>query len=84
MTMLLCSLVSLAMLVQTALPEQPTTRRAGARAARAARTMPNANPLKVGQTAPNFKLSTTDGKRTVELAAFKGNKPVVLIFGSYT
>ncbi len=81
MTMLLCGLVSLAMLVQTAVPDQPTTRRAGARLAR---TMPNANPLKVGQTAPNFKLSTTDGKRTVELAGFKGNKPVVLIFGSYT
>ena len=80
MTMLLCSLVSLAMLVQTAVPDQPTTRRA----ARLARTMPNANPLKVGQTAPNFKLSTTDGKQTVELAGFKGNKPVVLIFGSYT
>lgn len=84
MTMLLCGLVSLAMLVQTAVPDQPTTRRAGARAARFAKTMRSANPLKVGQTAPNFKLSTTDGKRTVELAGFKGNQPVVLIFGSYT
>jgi len=84
MTMLLCGLVSLAMLVPTALPDQPTTRRAGARAARLATTMPNANPLKIGQTAPNFKLSTTDGKQIVELAGFKGDKPVVLIFGSYT
>lgn len=36
-----------------------------------------------GETAPNFRLETLDGK-TVELSQFKGKKPVVIEFGSYT
>jgi len=39
---------------------------------------------RVGEDAPNFSLSTKGGERTVELASFRGKKPVVLIFGSYT
>lgn len=39
---------------------------------------------KVGDVAPNFKLKTLDEKREIELARFKGSKPVVLVFGSYT
>ncbi len=38
----------------------------------------------VGSYAPNFKLKTMDGAKEVELASFKGKKPVVLVFGSYT
>ena len=38
----------------------------------------------VGSVAPNFKLKTMDGEKSVELASFKGKKPVVLVFGSYT
>jgi hypothetical protein len=38
----------------------------------------------VGDMAPDFKLKTLDGKRTVRLGQFKGKRPVVLIFGSYT
>lgn len=38
----------------------------------------------VGSVAPNFKLKTVDGSREVDLASFKGKKPVVLVFGSYT
>ena len=38
----------------------------------------------VGDMAPDFKLKTMDGKRTVELRQFRGKRPVVLIFGSYT
>ena len=38
----------------------------------------------VGQAAPNFTLRTLDGKRTVKLSDFRGKKPVVLVFGSYT
>lgn len=38
----------------------------------------------LGADAPNFTLQTRDGSRTVELASFRGNKPVVLVFGSYT
>ncbi len=39
---------------------------------------------KIGDVAPNFKLKSLDGKSETELATFKGEKPVVLIFGSYT
>lgn len=40
--------------------------------------------LKVGDPAPDFKLRTVDGKREVRLSDFRGQRPVVLIFGSYT
>jgi len=43
-----------------------------------------AGELKVGGAAPDFKLKTTDGKSEVQLSGFKGKKPVVLVFGSYT
>jgi len=40
---------------------------------------------KVGAEAPDFKLKTlADAKKEVKLSDFKGKKPVVLIFGSYT
>jgi len=38
----------------------------------------------VGDAAPDFTIKTLDGKETVTLSAFRGKKPVVLIFGSYT
>lgn len=40
--------------------------------------------LKVGEIAPSFKLKSLDGKSATSLASFKGKKPVVLIFGSYS
>jgi hypothetical protein len=40
--------------------------------------------LRVGDAAPDFKLKTTDGSREVTLSSFKGKRPVVLVFGSYT
>ena len=40
--------------------------------------------LKVGDVAPDFTLKTLDGKKTVKLSSFKGKKPVLLVFGSYT
>ena len=40
--------------------------------------------LKVGDEAPDFCLQTTDKKAAVKLSAFRGQKPVVLVFGSYT
>jgi hypothetical protein len=40
--------------------------------------------LKVGAIAPDFTLSTLDGKRKVKLSSFRGHRPVALIFGSYT
>ena len=38
----------------------------------------------VGDLAPDFKLKTLDGKRTMRLRVHRGKQPVVLIFGSYT
>ena len=38
----------------------------------------------VGDAAPDFSLSTQDGKTTVTLADYRGKKPVVLVFGSFT
>ncbi|MGO8815632.1 MAG: hypothetical protein ACLQVG_13355 [Terriglobia bacterium] len=43
-----------------------------------------AGNLKVGDIAPGFDLPTPDKHSSVSLAAFRGQRPVVLIFGSYT
>jgi hypothetical protein len=37
----------------------------------------------VGEPAPSFALDATNGER-FDLASFRGKKPVVLVFGSYT
>lgn len=42
------------------------------------------NVPKVGEQAPDFELSTLDGKRKIKLSSYRGKKPVVLVFGSYT
>ena len=39
---------------------------------------------KVGDVAPVFTLKSLDGKSETDLASFKGKKPVLLFFGSYT
>ena len=39
--------------------------------------------LRVGDPAPDFKLKRMDGG-AVRLASFRGQRPVVLVFGSYT
>jgi hypothetical protein len=38
----------------------------------------------VGQEAPDFTLKTEDGKREYRLSQWRGKKPVVLVFGSFT
>lgn len=38
----------------------------------------------VNERAPDFKLATHDGKERYSLSQFRGKKPVVLIFGSFT
>jgi Ca2+-binding EF-hand superfamily protein len=38
----------------------------------------------VGQQAPDFMLKTADGKQTYSLWQLRGNKPIVLVFGSFT
>ena len=40
--------------------------------------------LRVGDIAPDFTLPLLDRSGSVSVSSFRGNKPVVLIFGSYT
>jgi AhpC/TSA family len=40
--------------------------------------------LRVGDPAPDFTLPTLDRKDTVRLSTLRGERPVVLVFGSYT
>ena len=40
--------------------------------------------LRVGDPAPDFTLPTYDHQSQVTLSSFRGQKPVVLVFGSYT
>lgn len=44
----------------------------------------NPNVPKVGEMAPDFQLSDQAGEKTVRLSDFRGKKPVVLVFGSFT
>ena len=39
---------------------------------------------RLGQRAPDFTLVTHDARQTVTLSKFRNDKPVVLIFGSFT
>lgn len=41
-------------------------------------------PTRVGGLAPEFELPTVDRSTTVRLSDFRGHRPVVLVFGSYT
>jgi len=38
----------------------------------------------VGDEAPDFSLPTTDRTQTITLSSFRRDRPVVLVFGSYT
>jgi hypothetical protein len=40
--------------------------------------------VQVGDPAPDFDLPTADHLNRVRLSSFRGSKPVILIFGSYT
>ena len=41
-------------------------------------------PLSEGDLAPDFTLSTHDHTSQVTLSSYRGARPVVLVFGSYT
>jgi hypothetical protein len=43
-----------------------------------------AGDLNVGDLAPDFRLQTYDKSSWVQLSSFQGDRPVALIFGSYT
>ena len=47
-------------------------------------TRARAGKVNIGDPAPNFRLPTLDHRSVVELASFRGDRPVVLVFGSYT
>ena len=47
-------------------------------------TQARSGSVEVGDPAPGFRLPTLDKSGEVTLASFRGSKPVVLIFGSYT
>ncbi len=47
-------------------------------------TLARSGDLEVGQPAPDFDLPTPDKESHVRLSNFRGGKPVVLVFGSYT
>ena len=38
----------------------------------------------VGEDAPDFTLETKDGSGSIRLSQFEGDRPVVLVFGSWT
>ena len=40
--------------------------------------------VNVGDMAPDFNLQTLDHSAHIQLSSFRGAKPVVLVFGSYT
>jgi len=48
------------------------------------RDRPREGSLKVGDPAPDFALKSPDGKTSFTLSALRGQKPVVLVFASYT
>jgi AhpC/TSA family/EF hand len=68
-------------------PGGPTTRpgdRPGEIITPAARSERHPDTLKVGDLAPDFTLPDTTGTKEVTLSGFRGKRPVVLIFASYT
>ena len=44
----------------------------------------NAKAPKVGDEAPDFELCDIHGENPVRLSDFQGDKPVALVFGSFT
>ena len=48
------------------------------------RLMRDDDAPQVGDVAPVFTIKSLDGKSETDLASFKGKKPVLLFFGSYT
>jgi hypothetical protein len=47
-------------------------------------TRARAGRVQAGDVAPDFRLPTLDRQAVVQLSSFRGDRPVVLVFGSYT
>ncbi len=58
--------------------------RAGRMQRQISRDKPIVVAPKLGEIAPDFELHSPDGLTSVRLSSFRDNKPVVLIFGSFT
>lgn len=54
------------------------------RDARAWQKRYEARAPKINDMAPDFELFDTNGENSVRLSTFRGEKPVALIFGSFT
>ncbi len=44
----------------------------------------NAHAPQIGELAPDFELRDVEGNHPVRLSNFQGQKPVALVFGSFT
>ena len=44
----------------------------------------DASAPKVGDLAPDFELGASQGDTSVRLSSFRGERPVALLFGSFT
>ncbi len=44
----------------------------------------DSNAPRVGEIAPDFELRDVNGENPVHLSDFRGQKPVALVFGSFT
>jgi len=44
----------------------------------------DAEAPRLGDPAPDFELRDSNGENLIRLSDFKGEKPVVLVFGSFT
>ncbi|MCI0462350.1 MAG: redoxin domain-containing protein [Gemmataceae bacterium] len=90
----LCLATALALVIAStqgpavAQEQKPQPKKKGARPGEvitpAAKSERIKNNLKANDPAPDFTLSDPKGTRTVKLSDFRGKRPVVLIFGSYT
>ncbi len=52
--------------------------------ARAWQVEHDARAPKVGDLAPDFELTDVSGEHSVRLSQFRGDRPVALVFGSFT
>ncbi len=43
-----------------------------------------AQSLQVAEMAPQFALKSLDGKSETDVASYRGQRPIILFFGSYT
>lgn len=69
----------------TAKADEPTPQQREARRKRMREMMSKDDGApKVGDVAPTFTLKALNGSGTTDLASYRGSKPVVLFFGSYT